>query len=138
MRLAQAKAEWKAAHLVRTANGYSGHEGHIPPADCIEGTGALDPWWGWATCRTTVYGSHAAGAGLAIGSDGRRYMVLLIRTRQTAEIPLNSRNLIDTAHMTPSAPRVERCPNWPPRQALDHPIYVELTRQFYEVPSFVF
>lgn len=112
MRAAQRKAEWKAAHHVTSQYGYDGHEGQTPPDDCIEGCGALTPFWGWGTCETTLTGSWPAGAGLAMGTDGRRYMVLWIRQggqnghRRT--IDMSSRNLADTAHLTPGLKVIPR------------------------------
>ena len=99
---AQHKAEYRAARLLK-----DGHQGPACPAGCREGTGEARPSWGWLTCVMEETGSHA-GAGVAIGPDGERYMVLIVRgSRGNAPIGRNVRP-ISTAHLTPDAPRVAR------------------------------
>ena len=106
---AQKKAEWRAARLAQ-----NGHQGPRCPAGCREGTGEARSEWGWLTCCQEETGEWA-GAGVAIGADGERYMVLVIHgTRGTAPkgrqiggrgAPLR---IINTSRMTPDAPRIDR------------------------------
>jgi len=67
---AQAKAEYRAARLLK-----NGHDGRRCPQGCREGTGEASPGWGWLACVMEETGD-CAGAGVAIGADGQRYMVL--------------------------------------------------------------
>lgn len=106
---AQRKAEWRAARLAQ-----NGHQGPRCPAGCREGCGEAHSNWGWLTCCQEETG-ELAGAGVAIGADGQRYMVLIIQgTRGTAPrgrqiggrgAPLR---IINTSQLTPDAPRVDR------------------------------
>ncbi|MEO0532131.1 MAG: CAP domain-containing protein [Planctomycetota bacterium] len=105
---AQQKAEWRAARLAK-----NGHQGPATPAGCREGCGEATADWGWLTCCQEETGTKA-GAGVAIGADGERYMVLLIHgTQGTAPRgrkiggggPLR---IVRTAHLTPDAPVIER------------------------------
>lgn len=106
-RFAQMKAEWQARYKVNLARGYNGHEGPSGPGGCTEGTGQVDPMWGWATCAVWIKGVYRAGAGIAIGDDGKRYMCLIVRCPNNApEVSSNDRNMLDTSHMTPNAPRI--------------------------------
>ena len=42
------------------------------------GCGALEPSWGWGTCCT--FDNHMyAGAAIAYGRDGKRYMQIFVR-----------------------------------------------------------
>ena len=76
---AQQKAEYRAARLLK-----DNHAGPSCPAGCREGTGEARAEWGWLTCLMEETGSQA-GAGVAIGADGERYMVLIVRgTRGSA------------------------------------------------------
>lgn len=81
-RFAQGKAEWQAARGICLSNGFNGHEGPAVPTRGAEGTGHASHDWGWVTCRMWTRGSWPAGAGLAIGTDGKRYMCLVIRCPQ--------------------------------------------------------
>lgn len=134
MRFAQSKAEWKAAHLVTSQYGYTGHEGIQPPADCREGTGALAPHWGFVVCRMLISGSHRGGAGIAIGEDGRRYMVVVVGTRSLRGDASAYSSPLETAYMTPNAPRIRRNSYRPP-VGLNHPIYAQMTREFWRTPT---
>lgn len=102
-RWAQMKAEWQAARGVSLYTGGNGHEGPNCGAGYTEGTGCLEPSWGWATCAMRTYGSPVAGAGLAIGTDGKRYMCLVIRGTGHREWS-GRRSVINTSHLSPDAP----------------------------------
>lgn len=107
-KFAQKKAEWRAARLAQ-----NGHQGPACPAGCREGTGEATPSWGWLTCCQEESGKWA-GAGVAIGADGQRYMVLIIHgTRGTApmgrQIGGGGRmRIINTSSLTPDAPKMQR------------------------------
>ena len=106
---AQRKAEWRAARLAQ-----NGHQGPRCPAGCREGTGEADSAWGWLTCCQEESGKWA-GAGVAIGADGQRYMVLIIHGTQ-GTTPKGRQiggrgarlRIIDTSKLTPNAPRIKR------------------------------
>ena len=106
---AQHKAEWRAARLAQ-----NGHQGPTCPAGCREGCGEATSSWGWLTCCQEETGQFA-GAGVAIGADGQRYMVLVVkgthgtapRGRQIGGRGARLR-IIDTSKLTPDAPRVPR------------------------------
>lgn len=105
---AQAKAEWRAARLAK-----NGHQGPPTPPGCREGCGEATPEWGWLTCCQEESGQQA-GAGVAIGADGERYMVLVIRGT-SGSAPRGRQiggggalRIIRTAHLTPDAPRIGR------------------------------
>lgn len=105
---AQRKAEWRAARLAQ-----NGHQGPACPAGCREGTGEASPSWGWLTCCQEESGRYA-GAGVAIGADGQRYMVLVIHGAQ-GSAPRGrsmggggSLRVLNTSRLTPDAPRVPR------------------------------
>ena len=130
---AQCKAVWQAAHDVSLANGYNGHEGPQLGMGYIEGTGVLDPDAGWGTCAFRVEGSWPAGAGLAIGANGKRYMCLILRisNEQYRERPTVGA-LSNTSPMSPDPPRVPRTSFTPPRHPRDrwyepNAYYVKLT-----------
>jgi hypothetical protein len=99
---AQHKAEYRAARLLK-----DGHDGPTCPAGCREGTGEARPEWGWLTCVMEESGTHA-GAGVAIGADGERYMVLLVRGTQGHASSGRQVRPLRTAHLTPDAPRIDR------------------------------
>lgn len=108
-KFAQQKAEWRAARLAQ-----NGHQGPSCPAGCREGTGEATPSWGWLTCCQEETGKWA-GAGVAIGADGQRYMVLVIHgthgsTPKGRQIGGGSSRLriINTSSLTPDAPVVPR------------------------------
>lgn len=112
---AQMKAEWQASRGICLDNGYNGHEGPNAGPGYTEGTGCLPPSWrGWATCAMRVRGSHRAGAGVAIGPDGNRYMCLVIAGQRFTESNIR-RSIIDTHHLTPSVVRVGRAADTPRR-----------------------
>ena len=108
-KFAQRKAEWRAARLAQ-----NGHQGPPCPAGCREGTGEATPNWGWLTCCQEENGKWA-GAGVAIGADGQRYMVLVIYgTQSTAPKgrQIGGRGarlrIINTSSLTPDAPVIQR------------------------------
>lgn len=101
-RAAQKKAEYRAARGLK-----DGHDGPKCPAGCREGTGEATADWGWLTCVMEETGRWA-GAGVAVGSDGERYMVLIVHgARGRAPIGHNIRPL-KTAHLTPNPPVMPR------------------------------
>ena len=108
-KFAQRKAEWRAARLVQ-----NGHQGPPCPAGCREGTGEATPAWGWLTCCQEETGKWA-GAGVAIGADGQRYMVLVIHGTQ-GSAPKGRQigggrsrlRIINTSALTPDAPVMQR------------------------------
>ena len=101
---AQAKAEYRAARLLK-----NGHQGPQCPQGCREGTGEASPGWGWLTCVMEETGERA-GAGVAIGAAGQRYMVLLLRgLRGSAPIGRQVRP-VRTAQLTPTPPVIRHIP----------------------------
>lgn len=108
-KFAQRKAQWRAARLAQ-----NGHQGPPCPAGCREGCGEADASWGWLTCCQEETGKWA-GAGVAIGADGQRYMVLIIHGTP-GQAPRGRQiggrgallHIINTSKLTPDAPRVER------------------------------
>ena len=111
-KFAQNKAEWRAQRLAQ-----NGHQGPSCPGGCREGCGEATSTWGWLTCCQEETGTYA-GAGVAIGRDGQRYMVLVMRGthgstpkgRQIGGRGARMR-IIDTSHLTPDAPRVDAAGN---------------------------
>lgn len=109
---AQRKAEWRAQRLAQ-----NGHQGPPCPGGCREGCGEATPSWGWLTCCQEETGEYA-GAGVAIGRDGQRYMVLVVRGTQ-GSAPKGRQiggrgarmRIINTSHLTPDAPRVDAAGN---------------------------
>ena len=106
---AQRKAEWRAQRLAQ-----NGHQGPTCPGGCREGCGEATSTWGWLTCCQEETGTYA-GAGVAIGRDGQRYMVLIMKgTHGSAPKgrQIGGRGarmkIINTSHLTPDAPRVDR------------------------------
>ena len=106
---AQQKAEWRAARLAQ-----NGHQGPPCPPGCREGTGEATSMWGWLTCCQEETG-ELAGAGVAVGEDGQRYMVLVIQGTK-GQAPKGRKiggqgarlRIIDTSDLTPDAPVIER------------------------------
>lgn len=105
---AQRKAEWRAARLMQ-----NGHAGPSTPPGCREGTGEANPRWGWLTCCQEETGTFA-GAGVAIGEDGQRYMVLVVQGT-SGSAPRGRKiggggrlRIVDTSAMTPDAPLISR------------------------------
>jgi len=113
---AQKIAEWQAYYQISLQTGYNGHEHpKYEPTGTSVGTGVSSSY-GWSSCLMEVYGSYKAGAGLAIGSDGNRYMVLILQ----GEDHPGCRNgvlMIKTNHLTPDAPLIQRSSLSPPAQA---------------------
>jgi hypothetical protein len=71
-------ADFRAAKLIagHTANDFA----HLPADSSADAAGcaAWEPGWGWGACCTYESWTHA-GAAIAFGSDGRRYMHLFVR-----------------------------------------------------------
>lgn len=97
MRFAQTKAECRARRGLK-----NGHDGPQPPGGWREGTGEAAAHWGWLTCVMEEDAVHA-GAGIAIGHDGERYMVLVVRGGSgRALISRQNIPIHDTSAMTPN------------------------------------
>jgi len=77
---AQACAEYRATYLIEghTSNDFAFVSVQSWPATAT-GCVAWEPRWGWGSCCTYDRGYTYAGAGWALGSDGRRYMSLFVR-----------------------------------------------------------
>jgi hypothetical protein len=99
---AQHKAEYRAARLLK-----NGHQGPACPPGCREGTGEARAEWGWLTCVMEESGTYA-GAGVAIGDDGERYMVLMVRGTHSHAPTGRQVHPLRTSHLTPDAPRIQR------------------------------
>ncbi|WP_372894520.1 CAP domain-containing protein [Stieleria sp.] len=94
---AKRKAEYRAARGLK-----NGHQGPSVPAGWTEGCGEATATWGWLTCATECDFRYA-GAGVAIGADGERYMVFVGRGGSgRALIDPNRYPIIKTAHLTPN------------------------------------
>jgi hypothetical protein len=78
---AQAAADHRAQYFIAGhIGGGMGDFGFLPPgiwADAA-GCGAMEASWGWNTCCTYEH-YQSAGAAVAWGRDGRRYMHLFVR-----------------------------------------------------------
>ena len=96
---AQMKAEYRAQRRLQ-----NGHQGPRWPQGCTEGTGEATASWGWLTCVMEADAAEA-GAGVAIGGDGQRYMVLVVRGPGRSLIPPERVRPLSTAHLTPNPPR---------------------------------
>ena len=100
---AQEKANFRAYYRLK-----NGHQGPRTPAGWREGTGEAKSFWGWLTCcqeEDAAYG----GAGICIGLDGERYMVLALRGgsgrslfRSRTNIPIH-----DTSRLTAKPYRIQ-------------------------------
>lgn len=112
---AQRRAEYQATHRLSLYNGYSPSQVHrgdsgISGGPIVEGCGAMPrntPQDCWCTCAMRVLGDPMVGAGVAWGSDGVRYMCLIVRARDIRTGGLR-KPMIATAHLTPDAPRMPR------------------------------
>ena len=108
---AQKRAEYQATHRLSLYNGHSSSSVHrgahrIGGGPIVEGCGAMPrntPQDCWCTCAMRVLGNPMVGAGVAWGSDGVRYMCLIVRARSIREGG-NRRPMISTAHLTPRYP----------------------------------
>lgn len=96
---AQMKANYRAQRMLK-----DGHQGPRWPQGTTEGTGEATAAWGWLTCIMEGEGKYA-GAGVAIGPDGERYMVLVIRGPARSLINPHRIRTLPTAHLTPNPPR---------------------------------
>lgn len=103
MKCAQAKAEYIAAHHVSLYNGYEGHEGPTMGPGFVEGCGHAEARWGWVSCAMRTIGRHCAGTGLCIGSDGKRFMCLIIMGTDLEETSIQ-KPTIDTSYLSPNPP----------------------------------
>lgn len=98
---AQAKAKYRAERGLQ-----NGHQGPKPPAGWREGTGEATSTWGWLTCEMESDFRYA-GAGVCVGKDGKRYMVLVCRGGSgRALISRNNAPVHNTSYLTPDPPRV--------------------------------
>lgn len=116
-KFAMMKARYRAERGLK-----NGHQGPQPPAGWHEGTGEASGHWGWLTCEMECDFQYA-GAGMCVGHDGERYMVLVCRGGSGR--PLISRQQVpvhNTSHLTPAPDRAgspvvtasatrTRCPN---------------------------
>jgi hypothetical protein len=75
---AQAAAVFRATNLIagHTSNDF----GFLPPGSSAQAAGcaAWEPWMGWGSCCAYEHWRYA-GAGWALGRDGRRYMHLFVK-----------------------------------------------------------
>jgi hypothetical protein len=108
---AQKKAQYRAARGLK-----DGHQGPSVPTGWTEGCGEAKASWGWLTCATECDFRYA-GAGIAIGVDGERYMVFVGRGGSgRALIDPNRYPIVNTSHLTPNPTRGASAPKAsPPR-----------------------
>lgn len=99
---AQMKAEFRAARMLK-----HGHQGPKNPPGSVEGTAEATAMWGWLSCSMEEDWEFA-GAGIAIGGDGERYMVLVVRGGTGAATRGRNLRPVTTAHLTPHPPRFDR------------------------------
>ena len=98
---AQSKARYRAERGLQNV-----HQGPKPPAGWHEGTGEATANWGWLTCEMESDFRYA-GAGICLGADGTRYMVLVCRGGSgRALVSRNNTPVHKTAHITPNPQRV--------------------------------
>lgn len=71
--LAQNKANYRAFYRLQNS-----HDGPAHPKDWYEGCGEAIPYVGWLTC-VMEDNAQEGGAGMTVGLDGQRYMVLYLR-----------------------------------------------------------
>ena len=116
-RFAEYKARFRAERGLK-----DGHAGPRPSdPSWREGTGEAEAWFGWLTCVMEESATHA-GAGMCVGHDGERYMVLYVRggTGQ-ALIPRHNIPTHRTSYLTPNPPsvhdRAEVKPETAPKRA---------------------
>ena len=101
-KFAQMKAEFRAARMLK-----HGHQGPQNPSGTVEGTAEAAAMWGWLSCSMEEDWEYA-GAGVAIGGDGERYMVLVVRDGTGSATRGRSLRPVPTAHLTPHPPRFNR------------------------------
>ena len=103
---ATSKARYRAERGLQ-----NGHQGPKPPAGWHEGTGEATASWGWLTCEMESQFKYA-GAGICVGADGKRYMVLVCRDGSgRALVSRNNSPVHNTSHLTPNPPRVGSDPS---------------------------
>ena len=107
---AQMKAEYQAARGISgfypdsmRSKGMTGHEGPRFNLPHVEGTGCSRDGY-WMTCAMRSIGQPRAGAGIATGSDGARYMCLIVLGRNHRDGGVR-RPLMYTAHLKDSPPQ---------------------------------
>ena len=109
-KFAEMKAKYRAEHDLR-----DGHQGPKPPAAWHEGTGEASRRWGWLTCEMECDFKYA-GAGLCVGKDGTRYMVLVARGGSSkALVSRHNAPVHNTSHLTPNPPRIGDLESLPAR-----------------------
>jgi len=102
---AEMKARYRAERNLR-----NGHQGPSSPPGWHEGTGEATASWGWLTCEMESDFQYA-GAGICVGADGTRYMVLVCRDGSgRALLPRNNAPVHNTSHLSPNPPRVGSAP----------------------------
>lgn len=100
---AQEKANYRAYYRLQ-----NGHQGPQTPGGWREGTGEATSGWGWLTCCQEE-NAVSGGAGMCVGLDGERYMVLVLRGGSGRSL-LGSRNNIpihDTSRLTAKPFRIQ-------------------------------
>ena len=101
-KFAQMKAEYRAQRGLK-----NGHQGPRNPPGTSEGTAEATPMWGWLSC--CMEEDHpVAGAGIALGDDGERYMVLVCRGGRGIAPKGRSLRPVSTSHLTPEIVHVSR------------------------------
>lgn len=110
MQGAQAKAEFQAFYKAAPWNGYSGgHDGPSPPSGISEGTAhrrrGTSSWGSWASCLMATPGTHYAGAGVALDSEGHKYMCLWIRGSNLPRERIVP-TAVPTSHLNPNPPMI--------------------------------
>ncbi len=115
-RAAQKIAEWQAYYQISLQTGYTGHEHprtpDYQPPGTTTGTGVASSY-GWASCLMECRGQYPAGAGVAIGADGRRYMALVVQGNPNAFRGLGTVTMARTRHLTPYPPVMAKGPRLP-------------------------
>ena len=100
---AKAKARYRAERDLQ-----NGHQGPKPPSNWHEGTGEATASWGWLTCEMESEFKYA-GAGICVGPNGTRYMVLVCRDGSgRALVSRNNSPVHNTSHLSPNPPRVDK------------------------------
>ena len=99
-KFAMMKARYRAERGLQ-----NGHQGPRWPKGCTEGTGEAKAMWGWLTCVTET-DAKVGGAGMCIGRDGQRYMVLVVKGHRRSLIDPHRYPIFDTSRLSPHPPRV--------------------------------
>ena len=101
-KFAMMKARYRAERGLK-----DGHQGPKCPKGCTEGTGEAKPSWGILTCLLET-DAQTGGAGLCIGRDGERYMVLVVRGHTKHLINPNKIPVFNTSYLTPNPPSIKK------------------------------